>query len=247
MPILKDASLDQIDLPNSHYGYSATRIEDLGATEYTIVTVACDVSGSTAAFTFDMEAAIARIAQACKLSPRADNLLLRLVAFDDMFQELHGFKLLENCNIADYAGILRAGGATALFDATENAVSSTVNYAQRLASRDFHANAILFVITDGADNASKLPAKSAQRAIAGAIKSEALESFVSILIGVNTQDTTVSNYLKHFQKDAGFSQYVELDRADSATLAGLADFVSRSILAQSVALGAGSASHSLVF
>ena len=54
MPILNDTSLDQVTLPNSHYGYSATRLEDLGATEYTVVTVACDVSGSTAAFTFDM-------------------------------------------------------------------------------------------------------------------------------------------------------------------------------------------------
>src|ERR671929_997229 len=118
MPILNDASLDQVTLPNSHYGYSATRLEELGATEYTVVTVACDVSGSTAAFIFDMEAAIARIVQACKFSPRADNLLLRLVAFDDSLNELHGFKLLENCHLADYGGALKSGGTTALYDAT---------------------------------------------------------------------------------------------------------------------------------
>ena len=40
MPILTNITLDQIDLPNSNYGYSATRIDDLGATEYTIVTKA---------------------------------------------------------------------------------------------------------------------------------------------------------------------------------------------------------------
>src|SRR5215210_2260937 len=107
MPVLNDTSLDQITLPNSHYGYSATRPEELGAAEYTVVTVACDVSGSTAAFTFDMEAAITRIVESCKLSPRADNLLLRLVAFDDTLSEVHGFKLLENCDAADYGGVLR--------------------------------------------------------------------------------------------------------------------------------------------
>ena len=158
MPILNDASLDQVTLPNSHYGYSATRLEELGATEYTVVTVACDVSGSTAAFIFDMEAAITRIVQACKSSPRADNLLLRLVAFDDALSELHGFKLLENCNLADYGGVLRAGGSTALYDAAENAVSSTTSYGQQLLAGDFSANAILFVITDGMDNASRSPA-----------------------------------------------------------------------------------------
>ena len=64
MPII-NSELDQVNIPNSHYGYSATRLEELGATEYTIASVVADVSGSTAAFTFDMEAAITRIVQAC--------------------------------------------------------------------------------------------------------------------------------------------------------------------------------------
>jgi uncharacterized protein YegL len=247
MPVLNDTSLDQINLPNSHYGYSATRIEDLGATEYTVVTVACDVSGSTAAFIFEMESAIARIVQACKFSPRADNLLLRLVAFDDSLSELHGFKLLENCNLADYNGVLRAGGSTALYDAAENAVASTNNYGQRLAAGDFSANAILFVITDGMDNASKLPASKVKEALSKAVTSEALESVVSILIGVNVQDHEAARYLRQFHTDADFTQYVELDNADTKTLARLAEFVTQSIIAQSQLLGTGGASQSLVF
>ena len=247
MPILNDASLDQIALPNSHYGYSATRLEELGATEYTVVTIACDVSGSTAAFTFDMEAAITRIIQACKSSPRADNLLLRLVAFDDTLSEIHGFKLLENCNLADYGGCLRAGGSTALYDAAENAVSSTINYGQQLLAGDFSANAILFVITDGMDNASRLPAGKVKEALSRAVTSEALESMVSVLIGVNVQDPQAARFLRQFQSDAGFTQYVELDKADAKTLARLAQFVSRSISAQSQALGTGGQPQSLVF
>jgi uncharacterized protein YegL len=247
MPVLNQTDLDQMDLPNSHYGYSATRIEDLGATEYTIVTVVCDVSGSTALFAFDMEATITRIVQACKHSPRADNLLLRLVAFDDRLDELHGFKLLENCHLADYGGVLRAGGSTALFDATENAVSSVISYGQQLAAGDFSANAILFVITDGADNASKLSAKSVKEALRRAVTSEALESVVSILIGVNVQDREVSRCLREFHTNAGFTQYVELDKADAVTLARLAEFVSQSISAQSQALGTGGPSRPLVF
>ena len=247
MPVLNDTSLDQITLPNSHYGYSATRLEELGATEYTVVTIACDVSGSTATFTFDTESVITRIVQACKLSPRADNLLLRLVAFDDTLGELHGFKLLENCNLADYGGILRSGGSTALYDAAENAVSSTINYGQKLAAGDFSANAILFVVTDGMDNASKLPAKKVKEALSRAVSSESLESIVSILIGVNVQDPEASRYLRQFHLEAGFTQYVELDKADARTLARLAEFVSQSISAQSQALGTGGPSRSLVF
>jgi uncharacterized protein YegL len=244
MPILNDASLDQIALPNSHYGYSATRLDELGATEYTVVTIACDVSGSTAAFTFDMESAITKIVQACKFSPRADNLLLRLIAFDHTLSELHGFKLLENCDPADYGGILRPGGSTALYDATENAIASTINYGQKLSAGDFSANAILFVITDGMDNASRQTAKSVKGALTRAVTSESLEAIVSILIGVNVQDSEVSRHLRQFHIDGGLTQYVELDRADARTLARLAEFVSQSISAQSQALGTGGPSQS---
>ena len=247
MPIINDTQLDHVVLPNSHYGYSATRLDDLGATEYTIATIVADVSGSTAAFIFDMEAAITRIVQACKFSPRADNLLLRLVAFDDSLSELHGFKLLENCHLADYGGALTPGGSTALHDATENAIASTTNYAQKLAAGDFSANAIVFVITDGMDNASKTSARQVKAAFGEAIRSEALESIVSVLIGVNVSDAQVSQYLKKFQVEAGFTQYVELDNADAKTLARLAEFVSQSISAQSQALGTGGASQPLVF
>jgi len=247
MPVLNSSDLDQITLPNSHYGYSATRLEDLGATEYTIATIVCDVSGSTGAFTVDMEAAIIRIVQACKFSPRADNLLLRLVAFDDNLNELHGFKLLENCNLADYGGVLSPGGSTALYDATENAITSTINYGQKLAAGDFSANAIFFVITDGMDNASKFRPRSVKDALARAVSSEALESVVSLLLGVNVQDQAVSRYLKQFHQDAAFTQYIEINRADAQTLAQLAEFVSQSISAQSQALGSGGASPSLVF
>lgn len=247
MPLLNDTSLEQVALPNSHYGYSATRLEELGATEYTVVTVVCDVSGSTAPFIFDMESAIARIVQACKSSPRADNLLLRLVAFDDTLSELHGFKLLENCHLADYSGVLRAGGTTALYDAAENAVSSTTDYGQQLLAGDFSANAILFVITDGVDNASRLPAGKVKEALSRAVTSEALESIVSVLIGVNVHYPHPGRLLRQFQTDAGFTQYVELDQADARTLARLAEFVSRSISAQSQALGTGGPSQSLVF
>ena len=247
MPIINDPNLDQINLPNSHYGYSATRLDELGATEYTVVTIVCDVSGSTATFTFDMEAAITGIVQACKLSPRADNLLLRLVVFDDTLNELHGFKLLENCDLVHYGGILRPGGSTALYDATENAVISTINYGQKLLAGDFSANAIFFVITDGVDNASRVPPKKVKEALSKAVTSEALESVVSVLIGVNVQIPQVGSYLKQFQTEAGFTQYIELDKADAKTLARLAEFVSKSISAQSQALGTGGSSQSLVF
>ena len=248
MPLLMNTGdLRQAALPTSGYGYSATRLDDLGAAEYTLVSIVCDASGSVAAFRSEMEKALKSIVQACRLSPRADNLLLRLVSFDSVLYELHGFRLLERCNLADYDGVLRTGGTTALYDAAENAVSATTDYARRLGASDFAANAIVFVLTDGMDNASTLTARSVKAALGQAVAEEALESFLSVLIGVNVSDRTVGGYLQDFKADVGFTQYVEIARADAKTLSKLADFVSRSISAQSKSLGTGGGSASLTF
>jgi uncharacterized protein YegL len=247
MPIIIDDPLDVQTLPTSHYGYSATRIDSLGATEYTLVTIVCDVSGSTSPFTSEMEKTIKSIVRACKFSPRVDNLLVRLVEFDDTLDELHGFKLLESVNEGDYDRVLRGGGTTALYDAAENAISATAHYGDTLAQNDFSANAIVFVMTDGGDNASTHTKKSVKAALAKAVTGESLESIVSVLIGVNVSDQHTSQALMRFYKDAGFTQYVELEDADAKTLARLADFVSRSISAQSQSLGTGGSSKALVF
>src|SRR5438876_834256 len=137
MPILNDATMDQQALPTGQYGYSATRIEDLGAAEYTLVTIVNDVSGSVTAFVGEMEQAIQEIIKACKLSPRADNLMIRLATFADRMKELHGFKLLEQCNLGDYQRILRAAGSTALYDSAENAIAATASYGKQLTDADF--------------------------------------------------------------------------------------------------------------
>ena len=73
------------------------------------------------------------------------------------------------------------------------------------------------------------------------------KSLVSVLVGVNVADPRLSQYLMQLHRDAGFTQYVELDDATPDTLARLADFVSRSIAAQSQALGTGGASPGVVF
>ena len=71
-----------------------------------------------------------------------------------------------------------------------------------------------------------------------AVHSEHIESLVSVLVGVNVSGGC-SNYLMNFSASAGFTQYIEIDRANENTLAGLANFASRSVVAQSVMLGSG--------
>jgi hypothetical protein len=119
--------------------------------------------------------------------------------------------------------------------------------AARLTSFDFSAHGIVFVITDGDDNMSKQTKADVRAALAEAVRGESLESLVSILIGVNVSDPRLSQYLMELYRDAGFTQYVELDDAHPDTLARLANFVAKSIAAQSLVLGTGGSSSLLVF
>ena len=243
MPKLNDANMVNGKLPTGSYGYSHTSLDELGATEYTLVTIAVDQSGSVSLFKSEMEAAIKEVVKSCAHSPRADNLMLRLVGFDNVVDEIHGFKLLENCNLADYDDCMTIGGSTALYDASENSVVATTDYAKKLVDNDFNANAIVFIITDGDNNDSALGSDAVGKAVQKAMATEALESIVTVLIGVGTNvNPGLSARLDQFKKDSGLSQYVEIGNANAKTLAKLADFVSKSISSQSQSLGSGVAS-----
>ena len=230
-----------------HFGFSATRIEDLGAQDYTLVTIVADRSGSTAAFQKEMEAVLKEVLGACLKSPRADNLMIRLVTFESKHAEVHGFKLLSAINPDDYNGVLSPGGMTALYDASTDAIEATNKYGRQLLENDFGVNGIVIVLTDGMDNESTTGIPQVKAALAEAVTNENLESMVSILVGVNVADQNAKNYLANFNQDAGFTQFVPLADANKNTLAKLAQFVSKSISSQSQALGSGGPSASITF
>lgn len=243
-----DDKLEIKKVPGTHFGYTGTRLEDLvGATEYTLCTIVLDESGSTDPFKKEMEKCIQEIVKACRYSPRADNLMLRLVAFGTNYREIHGFKLLQSCNPQDYDDCYKPGGTTALFDATADAIEATKDYAKNLNDADYLCNSCLFVITDGLDNVSRFTADNVKSSLDQCVTSEALESVVSVLVGVNITDSFASTALNNFKNLVGFTQYVELKDASEKSLAKLAAFVSKSISSQSQALGSGSGSASLTF
>ena len=251
MPIISagdGSALQNHQISGSRYGYSGTRIQDLGASEYTLASIAADTSGSVDSFRCEIEACMAQVVRACRQSPRADNLMLRVTRFDHRLDEVHGFKPLTECYEADYDGCLKSGGTTALYDAADNAISALTRYGQLLTAHNFEVNAIVFVLTDGLDNASTMTARNVHSAMKKALRGEHLTSLISVLVGVNVQDSEVASELADFSRQAGFSQFIELAHANESTLARLADFVSQSISLQSCALASGQRSSTrLVF
>jgi uncharacterized protein YegL len=243
MPRLNTDDMQVVNAGN--FGFSAVGVGSLGASEYTLVTIALDVSGSVDGFTKEIESALQEVIKSCSSSPRADNLLVRVISFNHSIDEIHGFKLLSECNVGDYSNILRAGGTTALFDATENSVRTQISYAKTLVDNDFSVNGIVVVITDGCNCAGTDHARNVNKALEEAVKGEYLDSLVSVLIGVNVDNQEVATKLSEFKNDANLSAYVSVKDASANSLAKVAQFVSKSISAQSQSLGNGPAQVSL--
>ena len=108
---------------------------------------------------------------------------------------------------------------------------------------DFLANGIVFIITDGCDNASQSTPKMIKKQVNKAVKGEDIESLISILIGINAADCT--HELEDFRQEAEIDQYIDAGKATKSKLAKLADFVSQSVSSQSQALGTGGPSQKI--
>jgi len=230
----------------SGYKFSATKIKDLGAAEYTLATIVMDASSSVTGFAVQLEQALKTIFKACDKSPRKDNLMLRLTQFASQLTELHGFKLLSSINEKDYDNILQLGGSTALFDAMDEAIQATGTYGKQLTSQDFLVNGIVVVVTDGENNCSNISDPSQVKKTLQAVRrAENLESLLLILVGVTGDNINLNTYLQTVKDDCGADQYVSIGNATPGRIAKLAEFVSQSISSTSSALGTGGPSAPL--
>lgn len=232
------------------FNFSAIRLDDLGATEYTLVTIVVDITQSVDTFAKELLNCVKMIVEACRKSPRSENLLLRLLAFNTTLHEIHGFKPLSAIDPNDYKPF-KPQGMTALYDASYSGVSATLEMANRLINQDFDVNGCVYIITDGMDNASTMTPKTIADKISAALMQEEIESLVTVLIGLIDPKASWANDVRRslttFEVEAGLSQFVDAGNATAQRLAKLAQFVSKSISTQSQSLGSGAPSQPLQF
>ncbi|USN92444.1 MAG: hypothetical protein H6782_01360 [Candidatus Nomurabacteria bacterium] len=251
----------------SGFQFSGATIDNLEASEYTLVTIALDESGSISGFESQIEDMLKAAVGACFSSPYSNNLLIRVIRFGSQYKhqngngvdEIHGFKPLSEIDVNAYPN-LRGGGATPLNDGVYSSVGAMNQYAESLVDLDFAVNGITFVISDGGENASVATAKMVKDELKKSVTGEVMESHLSILIGINivTDDmrkrnptyakqieAKVEQDLENFQRDAGMSQFIWAGEATKSKLAKLAEFVSQSISSTSQALGTGGPSQNI--
>jgi uncharacterized protein YegL len=228
------------------FQFSGIRTDHLGATEYTLVTVAVDVTGSTCGFADELRNSLITAVESCKKSPRRNNLLLRVITFSSFlangYEEIHGFKPLADIDTQAYPNF-SPGGGTPLFDASFSAIGATNQYAKKLSDDDYGVNGIVFIITDGDDNSSTVTPKMIKDEVTKAVIGEHIESLVTVLIGINAKQYIFE--LEKFKQEANIDQYIDAGDVTSGKLAKLAAFVSQSISSQSQALGTGGPSQQI--
>lgn len=246
MPRLNNSGMEEHQIGGGNFTFSGTRVESLGATEYTLVEIAIDVTGSISGHEDNLRDALIVAVKACKKSPRSDNLLLRVIKFSTSLsggiEEIHGFKPLSEINPDDYERFV-TGGLTPLYDAAYSTVGAMLAYGKQLTDNNFGVNGIIFVITDGGDNKSVSTPRMVKDAVDKAVSGESIESLITVLIGINAAHSTAE--LADFQKQAGFTQYIDAGDATPGKLAKLAEFVSQSVSSQSQALGTGGPSQAI--
>lgn len=244
---LMDENMESLSILGSKgsFNFSAVKLDELGSSEYTLVTIAVDRSGSVTLYSAELLKALKSIIKACKKAPRAENLLLRIIQFNQNLQELHGFKLLSNIDADNDYQEPNTQGYTSLFDAVYSSVGATLTYAKKLSDQNFGVNGISFIITDGMDNASKVTPKMIQDYLNKTKVGEDIESLITVLIGINTSNCATE--LEDFKVEANLTQFVDVGEATSGKLAKLATFVTKSISSQSQSLGTGRPSQTLNF
>jgi hypothetical protein len=229
-------------LPSGGYQFSHESLENLGSSEYTLVTVALDISGSTHSFHEDVKECMKSILRSCRMSPRADSIMMRVVEFNHTIKEIHGYVQLANLDESIYDSGYHAGGTTDLFGAMLNTQEAAFAYGDQLTQSDYSVNAINIVVTDGYDTENNASPEMIKRSTEQAFTSEKLESILSILVGLNE-----GHELKDVASRAGINQFIPIQSVDDKAFAKLAQFISSSIDSQSQALGTGGPSQLLNF
>jgi hypothetical protein len=165
-------------------GAAGKDLEDLAASDVTLVTVLIDASSSIA--TSGLEQAVRdgqnALIDAFAGAKERDSILLACWTFSGGLEVLHSYVPVDEATRLDkknYSG----NGSTRLYDTWCDALTANVAYAQRLRDGGTPARSVAIVITDGEDVGSSRTAAHCARLSADLLKSEL---FTLAFVGVGS-------------------------------------------------------------
>ena len=237
------------------FTFSAKKIEKLGALQYTVVTIAIDISGSVAGFADNLLKCLKAIIEACRKNQRAEFLVIRVITFASEIEEVHGFRELSDIDSDQYPDF-SPSGFTCLFDAGYDAIGSTIEYSRQMVEQGYDVNGAVYIITDGGENPGGghrtiASPRMIKEKIENALKEEQLESIITTIIALYDPNSVwasdTQRDLTYFQVESNMTKYIEVGEATPENLAKLADWVSASVSSQSDQVGSNAPSQVLDF
>ena len=181
-------------------GAAGKDLEDIDASEVTLVTVLIDASTSiqTRALEVSVREGQNALLDAFAGAKERDAVLLACWTFNQTQKVVHSYVPVGDATRLD-ANTYRALGSTALYDTWCAALSANVAYAQRLRDGGTPARSVVIVVTDGEDVGSTRTAADCARLSHDLLASEL---FTLALVGVGT-DVNFENVARAMGVPAG--------------------------------------------
>ena len=206
-------------------GAAGTAMENIEATDVTLVTILIDASSSIAGA--QLEQAVRdgqqELLAAFASSKEKEKILVALWTFNSEVEVLHSYVPVDDATKLDdknYSG----SGYTRLYDAWCAALTANVTYAGQLRDSGTPVKSVVVVITDGEDTGSSMKPKHCRALSEDLLKSE---TFVLAFVGVGS----VSSF-RRIAKSMGVPDgCIEVQQqATPATLRKVFQMVSRSAI-----------------
>ncbi|MFN8258325.1 MAG: vWA domain-containing protein [Bacteroidales bacterium] len=196
--------------------------EDIEVDETINAVFVVDTSGSVSGYVKELNHAFNDFTKTMQKSHVVDKLFVSVIEFSDTVSVTSGFRPISSIPVMDFSKNM--GGSTALYDATYNGLKNALAYRQNLENSGVETKTLLFIITDGEDNSSKIPAIKVKSLI-DKVKHEEKNvfSFTTVLFGLGSQ----ANFSKA-QVEMGIEHLAQIGTS-GAEIRKMIGFISQSI------------------
>lgn len=166
-------------------GAAGRPLEDIEASDVTLITLLIDASSSIAAAGLERAVREGQCAllDAFKGSRDEGSILVALWTFDSDARVVHAYVPVSEATRLD-ASNYRSKGATALYDVWCDALASNVAYAEQLRSGGTPVRSVVVVLTDGEDTGSKRRVGDCAAISRDLLRSE---QFILAFVGVGSE------------------------------------------------------------
>lgn len=210
--------LNDLDL---HLNFNNFDPEDIQVEETINAVFVIDVSPSVNRYIKELNAAFNDFIQTMQQSHIHDRLFVSVIEFDDRVRVRTGFQPIAGVPITQF---VPQGGGTALYDAVGMGIKNAVDYRENLEKTGINVKTLIFCITDGEDNSSRIRPAAIKTSLEDIMKNEANAfSFTTILFGVGGDSS-----FTHAKDAMGFQHLAKVGNT-GAEIKKMISFISSSI------------------